>query len=218
MFNLCRSSREGVQGQDSKSTKSKNESLPVRTLLPPPPSSKKSVSAEASMVDYLSGDMYGSENASNISQNSNNTHVSSPQAPKFTFSSPESERDTSPPFIGQPKYDEPPQTAKPLEPLLPSAPWEVKVPTSLPPPPAKYNQRQQFFEQHSSSGSTSPVYDGLAAQAQNLSLSQGKKEVHDSGVSTKQAKPEDALFKDLLDFAKSKPSPSSSKPTSHRTH
>ncbi|KAL2497163.1 Target of Myb protein 1 [Abeliophyllum distichum] len=60
---------------------------------------------------------------------------------------------------------------------LPPAPWDIPAPGPLPPPPARYNQRQQFFEQnsygrgisHSSSGSGSS-YDSLVGQTQNLSI------------------------------------------------
>lgn len=100
---------------------------------------------------------------------------------------------------------------------LPPPPWEVQSSGSLPPPPSKYDQRQQFFEQHQAfpggishgSGSGSS-YDELAGQTQNLSLNQPKR----SSPTAKQAKPEDALFKDLVDFAKAK---SSTKPGGQRS-
>ena len=112
-------------------------------------------------------------------------------------------------FGAQPAYDEPAPMNKSADPL-PSAPLDSGSPTRLPPPPSKYNQRQQFFEQqhgslgspYSSSGSSS---DSLVGQTQSLSI-------HSSSTPTKQAKQEDALFKDLVDFAKAKSSSSSSKP------
>jgi hypothetical protein len=87
----------------------------------------------------------------------------------------------------------------------------VQSPGFLPPPPSRYNQRQQFFGQHhsvpggasnSSSGSGSS-YDSLVGQTQSLSLN--------PSTPPKQARKEDALFKDLVDFARSKSS-SPSKP------
>jgi hypothetical protein len=107
-------------------------------------------------------------------------------------------------------YDGPAPSSKSAD-QLPPAPWNTQSsPGSLPPPPQRYNQRQQFFEHqsypggagHSSSGSSSS-YDSLVGQTQNISL-------NSLPTPTKQAKPEDALFKDLVDFAKAKSSSSSS--------
>lgn len=111
-------------------------------------------------------------------------------------------------FAPKPTYDEAAPTSKSAD-QLPS-PRDVPPTGNLPPPPSRYNQRQQFFEQQqahgggpsrSSSGSGSS-YDRLVDQTRNLSIK--------SPVPTKQEKPEDALFKDLVDFAKAKSS--SSKP------
>ncbi|XVE83701.1 hypothetical protein DITRI_Ditri16bG0107800 [Diplodiscus trichospermus] len=80
---------------------------------------------------------------------------------------------------------------------------------NLPPLPSRFTQKRQFFEQqhgytggssHSSNGSGSS-YDSLVGQTQNLSLN--------STIRTKQVKPEDVLFEDLVDFAKAKSSSSS---------
>ena len=171
----------------------------VDPLLPPPPASRKPV-FDSGMVDYLSGDAYKTEVSTEISRP---TSFANPAAP------PHGTNTSSPIFSRQPVYDEPSPKSKSSE-RLPPAPWDTQSSTTLPPPPSKFNQRQQFFEQqggtsHSSSGSSS--YDSLVGQTQNLSLN--------SSGPTKQEKQEDTLFKDLVDFAKSKTS-SSSKPN-HRS-
>ncbi|GMP46628.1 hypothetical protein CsSME_00014700 [Camellia sinensis var. sinensis] len=219
-----RSSRDTSLGQGRKPAYAKNEPVRVNPILPPPPSFKKPTT-DAGMVDYLSGDTYNSERSSGRSgstpfavshSNTTNSIPSSsptlrPSSPPSDFINPTAPSDFINPtasMFGQPKYDDqqPPMTN-------PSAPWEVQAPpTSIPPPPSKYNQRQQFFEQkqvfpggasQSSSGSGSS-YDSLVGHTQNLSLNR-------STTPTKQEKPEDALFKDLVDFAKAKSS-SPSKP------
>nr|XP_043610716.1 TOM1-like protein 4 [Erigeron canadensis] len=159
-------------------------------LLPPPPISKRPINTDSgTMVDYLSGDTYTSKPSK-----------SPPEA-----SSPSSDyiNPTATLFTDQPTYDEPKLTDNsPLGQY--DAPPAVS-PVSIPPPPAKQSQRQQFFDQnqtpHSSSGSGSS-YDSLVGQTQNLSMN--------SSMPPKKEKPEDALFKDLVDFAKAKSSPSSS--------
>lgn len=102
---------------------------------------------------------------------------------------------------------------------LPKAPWEAQAAAgSLPPPPARYGQRQQYFEQNVySGGSNGSGYDGLLTQAENLSLNQRKSEDERSASASRQAKPEDSLFKDLVDFAKTKPSSPSKPANSRRT-
>lgn len=190
----CRS--RDAQALGRKPAYDKAESVRVNQILPPPPP-RKPVASDSSMVDYLSGDTYKIDN-------SEPTPFSAPSHSSHHPSSPPSHgMSASPPaFTSPPVYDEPSKS----EDQLPPAPWETQSTTVLPPPPSRYNQRQQFFEQqgtsHSSSGSNSS-YDSLVGQAQNLSLN--------SSTPTKQEKPEDALFKDLVDFAKSKTS-SSSKP------
>jgi len=156
------------------------------------------------VVDYLSGDTYKTEGSP---QNSERTSFAAPvhSSPNPTSSvsssRPHAVSTSAPIFSSQPVYDEQPSSER-----LPQAPLDAQSSGIIPPPPSKYNQRQQFFEQqgasHSSSGSNSS-YDSLVGQTQNLSLN--------SSTPTKEQKPEDALFKDLVDFAKSKTS-SSSKP------
>ncbi|KAA8546484.1 hypothetical protein F0562_002777 [Nyssa sinensis] len=215
-----RSSRETLQGHGRKPANAKNESVRVNPLLPPPPSSKKPTIGDAGAMDYLSGDVYNSERSSGASgstpltvpTHSNNTNSIPLSNPTPSLPSPPSDyiNPTASIFSGQPTYDEPVPMSKSAE-QLPPAPWEVQSPGILPPPPSKYNQRQQFFEQqqafsgggdHSGGGSGSS-YDSLVGPTQNLSLN--------SSTPTKQEKSEDALFKDLVDFAKAKSS-SSSKP------
>ncbi|XP_077213139.1 TOM1-like protein 3 [Tasmannia lanceolata] len=218
-----RSSRDNVQGQGRKPTSTKNEQVYSTPFLPPPPSSKKT-NADSVTYDYLSGDdIYRSEGPLELLNPTSiavplhtNSHVSPPSTPKLTLSSPPRVIDSisSPGFTKLPNHIEPSQTAKSFE-ERPLAPWEVQPSGFLPPPPSKYNQRQQFFEQQnqSLSSGTSPAsgsgssYDGLVGRTQNLSLDPS--DLRDSSPSTKQTKPEDNLFKDLVDFAKAKSSPSS---------
>lgn len=185
---------------------SRTEPPRAAPLLPPPPASRKPVSGGGDsglMVDYLSGDAYSSERSSvsasgpTIPPPKPTTTTTlpdddyiNPTATLFTYDEPRS-RDPSP--VGQ--YGAPPP------------------PVSIPPPPAKQSQRQQFFNQNhgsrSSSGSGSgSSLDGLVGQTQNLS-------VNSSTTPAKKEKPEDALFKDLVDFAKAKSSSPSSGSSSY---
>ncbi|KAJ1274957.1 hypothetical protein BS78_05G099100 [Paspalum vaginatum] len=102
---------------------------------------------------------------------------------------------------------------------LPKAPWEAQTATgSLPPPPARYGQRQQFFEQNVySGGSNGGGYDGLLTQTENLSLNSENEKSASRPTASRQTKPEDSLFKDLVDFAKTKPSSPSKPANSRRT-
>lgn len=179
----------------------------MHSLIPPPPASRKPVYSGTGMVDYLSGEAYKAEGPT---ENSEPSSFAAPLHSSSTIPSESSPQphasSTSPPILNrQPIYDEPSPMSKSSE-QLPPAPWDTQAPVVIPPPPAKYNQRQQFFEKkgtsHSSNGSNSST-DSLVGQTQNLSLN--------SSTPTKEQKPEDALFKDLVDFAKSKTS-SSSKP------
>jgi len=104
---------------------------------------------------------------------------------------------------------------------VPKAPWEPQAAAgSLPPPPARYGQRQQYFEQSVYSGGSNGggSYDRLLTQTENLSLNQNEKSSTSSRpAASRQTKPEDSLFKDLVDFAKAKPSPPSKPANSRRT-
>lgn len=105
---------------------------------------------------------------------------------------------------------------------LPKAPWEAQAPVSLPPPPARYGQRQQFFEQQHGfpGGSNGDGYDDLMTQTESLSLNQRRTEnerIAPVSTASRQPKPEDSLFKDLVDFAKKNPSSPSKPANSRRT-
>ncbi|KMT19672.1 hypothetical protein BVRB_1g010580 [Beta vulgaris subsp. vulgaris] len=221
---LAHRSRD-LQRQGRNQANSGVEPAQVNPLLPPPPSSKRPVMTDAGSYDYLSGDLYNSERSSNYPSsdlyNVDRSGAAEPPVP-YSVRSPtkypnptsslsplssspphqSNNSSSSPLFDKSPLYDEPTHMSKSDK--LPLAPWDSPSPPgNLPPPPSKYDQRQQFFEKqtfpggasHSSSGSSSP-YDGLVGQTKGLSLN--------SSTPPKQEEPEDALFKDLLDFAKSK--------------
>ncbi|XP_042514033.1 TOM1-like protein 4 [Macadamia integrifolia] len=209
-----RSSRDNTQVQARKPGNNKNQQHVSPPLLSPPPSSKWPISTDAGMVDFLSGDAYGSERSleppvpkpSVVPFHSDNMQTSS-------LSPPPSHAKDSSELSGPLKYDKPVQTAKSTEKLPPTA-RDVQSLNPLPPPPSKYNQRQQYFEHqrgfsggssHYSSGSGFS-YDGLVGQTENLSLNHGETHTQDLSTSTK---PEEALFEDLVDIAKDKPSSSS---------
>ncbi|KAL0351551.1 UNVERIFIED_CONTAM: TOM1-like protein 3 [Sesamum calycinum] len=136
---------------------------------------------------------------------SNQTTIA-PPSPKLSSSPPDDFiNPTASMFAPKPTHDEPAPSSKSAD-QLPPAPWEVPAAGNIPPPPSRYNQRQQFFEQQhghgvgpsrSSSGSGSS-YDSLVGQTQNLSIK--------PPAASTQEKPEDALFRDLVDFAKAKSS------------
>uniref|UniRef100_A0A0D6QUS4 VHS domain-containing protein n=1 Tax=Araucaria cunninghamii TaxID=56994 RepID=A0A0D6QUS4_ARACU len=131
---------------------------------------------------------------------------------------------------------------------LPPAPWDVEHSQSIPqvtdgqqgslgydnnvrpvipPPPSKYNQRQQFFQKHQAYGSGQVMhgYDDsthtdLIGRMQNISLRDGAYNNNpyettpysqQSSTANKQVKPEDKLFEDLVDLAKAKNSTKPSK-------
>ncbi|XP_057503270.1 TOM1-like protein 4 isoform X2 [Actinidia eriantha] len=206
-----RSSRDTYQGPGQKPTNARNEPVRVNPILPPPPSSKKSTSA-----DCRSGDDYNAERSSGTSESalfafpshSNNTNSfpsSSPTLPSFSPPSSNFINPTASMFIGGPTNGELAPMTKSSD-GSPRAPLDFWIPTSLLPPPSKHNQRQQFFEQpvvsvdgasHSSMGSGSS-YDRLVGQTRHLSLN--------PSTPTKEEQEEDALFKDLVDFAKARSS------------
>ncbi|KAJ0795811.1 putative target of Myb protein [Helianthus annuus] len=179
------------RGQSRNQNATRTEPLRAAPLIPPPPASRRPVSTDSgNMVDYLSGDTYTSKPSTNPPK------PSSPPPPSDDYINP-----TATLFTDQPTYDEPkPKDQSPL------SQYTAAPAVSIPPPPAKHSERRQFFDQNhtslSSSGSGSS-YDSLVGQTQNLSLN--------SSTPPKKEKPEDALFKDLVDFAKAKSSsPSSS--------
>ncbi|MFS7952813.1 putative target of Myb protein [Helianthus anomalus] len=179
------------RGQSRNQNATRTEPLRAAPLIPPPPASRRPVSTDSgNMVDYLSGDTYTSKPSTNPPK------PPSPPPPSDDYMNP-----TATLFTDQPTYDEP----KPTD-HSPLSQYTTAPAVSIPPPPAKRSERRQFFDQNhtslSSSGSGSS-YDSLVGQTQNLSLN--------SSTPPKKEKPEDALFKDLVDFAKAKSSsPSSS--------
>jgi hypothetical protein len=83
--------------------------------------------------------------------------------------------------------------------MFSSEPEPEAAPAYLPPPAAKQSQRQQIYDSTPESGSRSRSYDGLVGKTENLSI-------NSSTSQSKKEKKEDALFKDLVDFAKAKSS------------
>ena len=229
-----RTSRDIGTGQGKKPSIVKNEQTFRSPILPPPPS-KNPVITEASTFDYLSGDAYKGEKSTNVAANPPSPPLTSlSSAPPLASESPPSSLSFQPKHNEpvqssfQPKHNEPVQGSVSTTDHLPKAPWEPQPSsTFLPPPPAKYNQRQQFFEQQqTTSGGNS--HSGLVTQTHNLSLNQGNintaqpqaarlMDNQDASTMTKPAKPEDNLFKDLVDFAKAKSSSPTKPPGSRRT-
>lgn len=185
---------------------SRGEPAYMNPLAPPPPS-KRPVITDAGSIDYLSGDVYNSSTSAGLAEPAPSAVRTPPRNPKpSSFTPPFSPSrshpltdTTSSPSFENPFYDEPTGASKSDKTLAPQD--SSSPPGPLPPPPSRHNQRQQYFEQQTGSGSSSP-YNSLVGQTQNLSLN--------SSTRPKQEKPEDALFKDLVDFAKSKSSASKS--------
>nr|XP_009781390.1 PREDICTED: TOM1-like protein 2 [Nicotiana sylvestris]XP_016502495.1 PREDICTED: TOM1-like protein 2 [Nicotiana tabacum] len=214
-----RSSKDPSQAQGRKTVDVKSEPMRITPTLPPPPSSRRPVSTDAGMVDYLSGERFESERSFGtagsspiaVSTNSNNVSSIPRSSPKPSSSAPPSDdllnptadddfvNPTASLFTGKSNNGESDTKAKSAD-HLPPAPWDAPPPTTLPPPPARYNQRQQYFEKNVFGGGSSS-YDSVVGQTKNLSIN--------SSSQSKQEKPEDALFKDLVDFAKAKSSSSS---------
>nr|XP_009401116.2 PREDICTED: target of Myb protein 1-like isoform X1 [Musa acuminata subsp. malaccensis] len=214
-----RTSRDNATAHGRKASTAKSQS----PFLPPPQPSKP-ISTDASRVNYSSGDVFRSEQALDA--------PADPPVPPATLSpvipsasAPSLESDELP------RYDETIQAAKFSTDQLPKVPREHQPSGLLPPPPSKYGQRQQFFEQqkHGLSGGDSGVsFNGsldqnwsLYSNQENTSLGPKHDQQHLEGQnvspSTRQTKPEDALFKDLVDFARAKSSSPTKPSNSHRT-
>ncbi|RZR85945.1 hypothetical protein BHM03_00013024, partial [Ensete ventricosum] len=216
IFGHCyRTSKDTATGQSRKASSVKNPS----PFLPPPAPSRP-ISTEANTVDYLSGDVFRSEQQLDAP-------LGAPLPPTLSPRSSPGSSDSAPTLKSSepPRYDEPLQAAKSGEKQLPKAPWELQQPSGLiPPPPSKYGQRQQFFEHQKhgySDGNSISPYDGFVAEDKDFNYLQQHDQQHlgglDSSPPAQQAKPEDMLFKDLVDFAKAKSSPSTTLPNNRST-
>ncbi|XP_031497870.1 TOM1-like protein 4 [Nymphaea colorata] len=216
-----RSSRDGTLGQNRSST-AVNEHTRISPLLPPPPSQKVNKPG-ASSVDYLSGDTYKYEMPEapkpeqpvlpqSLPSTNSNSGSQSPPAPFVSSPPPRSTEPSTTSSFENPWGSDGPSVNSKDDEKLPAVSKESSS-TCLPPPPARYSQRQQFFEQQQQQkqyGSEFPS-TGLISKTQNLSINPSG--TQESSTPSKQAKPEDNLFKDLVDFAKAK----SSKPRSPRS-
>ncbi|XP_048130177.1 TOM1-like protein 3 isoform X2 [Rhodamnia argentea] len=201
-------------GPNSKTTNAQTKPLRISPLLPPPPSSQRPVAGNSSSIDYLSGDIYKYEEVpgtmgSTLSSlpDSNTTSMTSTPSPSLLSPSHVATSIKSPTYLGVPEPG--PTSGHPTE-KQPSAPLDASFSSSIP-----YNQREQVTEQQvafpgntNSCIETGSSHDSLVGQTQKLSL--------DSPAADKKVKQEDMLFKDLIDFARARPSssPRKSSPSS----
>ncbi|CAN8312802.1 unnamed protein product [Cochlearia groenlandica] len=196
--------------------RSKRESAQEKfnPVLPPPPSTMRPIQVDSGSTDFLSGDVYKPQET-----------VDSVKPPSTSYSS-------SSIYSSAPVFDDPvPQSKSPEKALftnpfydqteqLPRAPCDPEGTRVFPPAMSRRtNPRQEYYQhnnvpQHSSSGSDSS-YEDLVGKSKKLSLNPTASAPAPTAATppNKDEKPEDILFKDLIDFAKtSKPSSSSSKP------
>ncbi|XP_027939250.1 TOM1-like protein 3 isoform X1 [Vigna unguiculata] len=208
---LAHRSSRGTNAQRRKQVNNNVQPVRLNPILPPPPPPMKPVYSDIGMVDFLSGDVYTIEGSHELSEPTSHvepSHSSSnnPASATTTLSSfpPCS---SSPILSKQPVSEETSVINKSSEILTPT-PRETESSGFRPQPHSMFYPRHQFSEQQGmslSSFGSSSSNDNLLEKTQNLSLY--------SSTPTKQDKPEDVLFKDLLDFAKSK---TPSKPSSRR--
>ncbi|WOG81995.1 hypothetical protein DCAR_0101154 [Daucus carota subsp. sativus] len=212
--------RNTLQGQGQRASSDQMEPIGGSPNPPPPPSRKPKIPPYGTIeylfatIDNLSSDLnlpprtskaYGSPLPESVNGKSTNSRIPSNEATSDDFINPTASMFSE----KQPAYDEPAPTTKDNYPL-PPAPWDT--PVFIPPPPSKHSQRRQSLKQQhigdsrSSSGSGSS-YDSLVEQANNLSINSTTPKKHEGS--------EDALFKDLVNFAKAKSSSSSNPNRSH---
>ncbi|KAF2531349.1 hypothetical protein F2Q70_00030985 [Brassica cretica] len=161
-------------------------------VLPPPPPTMRPVHVESGgSMDFLSGDVY------------------KPQATSESLKpSHSSDRDSSAPI-----FDEPAPRSKSPE-QLPRAPWDPEGTRVFSPPMSVRTKHNNNVPQHLSSGSDSS-YEDLVGKSRNLSLNPTASAAAAAATPPKKDdKPEDILFKDLVDFAKNRKSSSSSSSSS----
>lgn len=193
----CRSSRSTLKSKKPDVT-APTEPLKLTPFLPPPPTTMNPIYKVSNTVDYLSGDGYKFEGSSDLSSpNPNRSSISSAPPPKPATT-------TAPSFTNPFSFDEPNPLPKSAEEKPPNNAWENPFAVSDPPPLQSGNNRgKQILEQQETfHGSNSNSNFGsdfsndiLVNQTRNLSLQSGP---------AKQLSEEDKLFKDLLDFSKTK--------------
>ncbi|KAL1557091.1 TOM1-like protein 4 [Salvia divinorum] len=183
----------------------KTEPAHCSPILPP----TKPTSTDSGKVGYLS-DNERSTGASGSTSSAVPAHSSSQKS--FPPPSPTDSSSSDDDFINPttsalaptpPALNGSAATSKYADPLPPAG-------NLLPPPPIRYSQRQQFFKQRqangggtssSSSRSSGSSFDSLIGQTKNLSL-------RSPPGATEQEKSDDALFRDLVEFARAKSSSS----------
>lgn len=138
-----RSSRETSWGQARNQVAAKSPAQ-ISRVLPPPPSSWKPTSSDSVMVDYLSGDIYvsrpsGSTSTAVPTHSTDQNHPIPPPSPPHSTSD-EFINPTASVFAPKPTYNPPAPSSKSTDQLPPAV-------GNLPPPPSRYNLRQQYFEQ-----------------------------------------------------------------------